>query len=86
MNEKVLPVVSKTKILGTLLTDTLSWNENTKDLVKKGNMRLLLLKKAKEYTNSISDLKLIYTSYVRSVLETSCVVWHSSLTEEIDMI
>ena len=27
-------------------------------------------------------MKLIYIQYVRSILEQSCVVWHSSLTEE----
>ena len=30
----------------------------------------------------MADLKIIYYSYIRSVLEQSCVVWHSSLTEE----
>ena len=28
------------------------------------------------------DLRLIYIQYVRSILEQSCVVWHSSLTLE----
>ena len=28
------------------------------------------------------DRKIIYTLYIRSVLEQSCVVWHSSLTQE----
>ena len=30
----------------------------------------------------MNDLKTIYISYIRSVLEQSAVVWHSSLTEE----
>ena len=29
----------------------------------------------------MKDLVLIYISYIRSLLEQSCVVWHSSLTE-----
>ena len=30
----------------------------------------------------MEDKKTIYIAYIRSVLEQSCVVWHSSLTEE----
>ena len=35
-----------------------------------------------EFGAPLSDLKTIYKSYIRSVLEQSAVVWHSSLTEE----
>ena len=49
---------------------------------KKANSRLLLLRKASEYTNSNDDLKSIYISHIRSILEQSCVVWDMSLTEE----
>ena len=30
----------------------------------------------------IKDLITIYVAYIRSLLELSCVVWHSSLTEK----
>ena len=39
-----------------------------------------LLNKAAKFTTKIQDLKKIYISYVRSILEQSSVVWHSSLT------
>ena len=29
-----------------------------------------------------SDLKIIYVSFIRSLLEQSCTVWHSGLTQE----
>ena len=41
-----------------------------------------LLRKVANFTNSIKELRIIYILYVRSILEQSCVVWHSSLTEE----
>ena len=41
-----------------------------------------LLRKVAEFTKSIDDKKEIYILYIRSILEQSCVVWHSSLTEE----
>ena len=79
---EVLPVKKKTKLLGTIICDDLKWDENTAFLVKKANSRLLLLRKASEYTNSTSDLKSIYISHIRGILEQSCVIWHSSLSEE----
>ena len=41
-----------------------------------------LLRKVAEFTSSIEDKKTIYVLYIRSILEQSCVVWHSSLTQE----
>ena len=38
--------VSKVKILGTVLSNTLTWNENCKVIVKKFNTRMQLLKTA----------------------------------------
>ena len=41
-----------------------------------------LLTTAASFTNSKADLKAIYLTYIRSVIEQSCVVWHSSLTKK----
>ena len=82
MNNEILPVVNKVKLSGATLTNDLKWDENTSYLIKRANSRLLLLRKASEYTNKIEDLKSIYLSHVRSILEQSCVIWHSSLTKE----
>ena len=43
---------------------------------------MVLLRKLSEFGAPVSDLKTIYISYIRSVLEQSAVVWRSSLTEE----
>ena len=51
-------------------------------LIKKANKRLLLLRKSSKYTNSIDDLKSIYMSNIRTILEQSCALWHKSITEE----
>ena len=45
-------------------------------------MRMGILHRLNEYDVPIEDLVLIYILYIRSVLEQSAVVWHSSLTEE----
>ena len=41
-----------------------------------------LLHKISEFSPPIEDLVTIYTSYIRSILEQSCTVWHSGLTQE----
>ena len=41
-----------------------------------------LLRKVSKFTVSKSEKKNIYVLYIRSILEQSCVVWHSSLTKE----
>ena len=43
---------------------------------------MLLLQKSTEFTTLTEDLKIIYLSYVRSLLEQSSVLWGSSLSEE----
>ena len=39
-----------------------------------------LLHRASNFTSNVQDLKSIYLTYIRSVLEQSAVVWHSGLT------
>ena len=74
--------MKEAKLLGTIITDNLSWNRNTHELVKKAFKRMQLLFKAAKFTNSKEDLKSIYVTYIRSVIEQSAVVWHSSLSKK----
>ena len=41
-----------------------------------------LLNAAAGFTSSVPELKSIYVTFVRSILEQSAVVWHSSLSDE----
>ena len=41
-----------------------------------------LLRRISNFGASWDDLKNIYFLYIRSLLEQSCIVWHSSLTEK----
>ena len=82
LNNQNIEVIEETKLLGTTVTNDLKWDVNTANLVKKANASMQLLRKIAEFAPPISDLKQIYTLFVRSILEQSAVVWHSSLTEE----
>ena len=43
---------------------------------------MVLLRKVASFSTPIEDLKTIYILFVRSILEQSATVWHSSLTQE----
>ena len=49
---------------------------------QKSNARLELLRRVASFSPPIEDLKMVYFLFIRSLLEQSATVWHSSLTEE----
>ena len=80
VNGENIEMVKETKLLGTYLTDDLKWDKNTSEIVKKGYQRMQLLYRAAAFTSNKQDLRRIYLTFIRSILEQSAVVWHSSLT------
>ena len=70
------------KLLGTIIFDDLSWDLNTKNLIKRANARMELLRKVASFGAPVEDLKVIYILFISSLLEQSATVWHSSLTRE----
>ena len=78
----MIETVKETKLLGTLLTDRLDWNRNTEKIVKESNKRMVFLHRTSKFTCNKSDLKKIYIQQIRSKLEQSAVVWHSSLSQK----
>ena len=79
---EVLETVAETKLLGTILTNDLRWSKNTQNIVKKANKRMELLRKISSFGATLSELTNIYVLYIRSLLEQSCTVWNSGLTQE----
>ena len=82
LNGENVEIVPEIKLLGTIIQNDLKWTSNTSMLVKKANSRMQLLHKLSEFGASRDDMKSIYVSHIRSILEHNSVVWHSSLTEE----
>ena len=82
LRNEIIETVSETKLLGTIITNDLKWNKNTENIVKETNKRMRLLHRASKFTNNIKDLKQIYMLQIRSKLDQSAVVWHSSLTQK----
>ena len=82
VNNQPIEVINSTRLLGTILQNTLSWDMNTKEIVRKANARMELLRKVASFCDNLEDLKNIYILFIRSILEQSATVWHSSISEE----
>ena len=79
---KNIEVVDKMKILGTIVDSTLSWDENCSMLIKKVNTRVQLLRGITSFGASVDEMVHLWILFCRSVIEQSCVVWKTSLTQE----
>ena len=70
------------KILGTIVNDTLTWDQNCAHLIKKVNSRMALIRRAKEFGATKKELVHFWIVFCRGTIEQSCSVWDGSLTQE----
>ena len=49
INGQKIDTIEKTKLLGTIITNNLKWDENTREVIKKANMRMCLLRKVAQF-------------------------------------
>jgi hypothetical protein len=82
LNNQTVEVIDHTRLLGTVISDDLKWNLNTASIIKKANARMELLRKVASFGASLEDLKTVYILFIRSLLEQSATVWHSSLSQD----
>ena len=80
LEDEVIETISETKLLEVIINNTLSWDSNTKFIVKRANSRMRMLHKFSVPMEDLITIFILY--YIRSVLKQSCQVWHSSLTFE----
>ena len=80
LKDDLMEQVKKTRLLGVVVNDELTWKSNTDFLVKKAYKRMTMLHKLYEFQLPVEEMVQIYILYIRSLLESSAVVWHSSLT------
>ncbi|KAI8516849.1 hypothetical protein Bbelb_054300 [Branchiostoma belcheri] len=76
-----LAVVSVAKCLGVTFQADLKWDAHVKETTKKGNQRLYLLCRLRQFNPPVEDLLTIYTCFVRPVLEYAAPLWHPGLTK-----
>ena len=58
----------------------LKWDVQVDSVVKKANSRLFMLRTLKRFGFTSEELSVVYSGYVRPILEYADVVWHSSIT------
>ena len=81
IDDHQLEMVEELRILGLTVRSDLKWSSNTKNIVKKGNQRLWMVKRLKNIGAKTEDLVDVYIKQIRSVLEFAAPVWQSSLTK-----
>ena len=81
LENKQLEQVNETRLLGVVINDKLTWHSNTEFIVKKAYKRMVILHNLFDFGLPVSEMVNIYILYIRSILETSAVVWHSSITQ-----
>ena len=59
-----LEIVSQTKLLGLILTDDLTWWQNTVSLVKRAYGRMELLRRLSNFNSPIKDMLHVYILYI----------------------
>ncbi|XP_035677112.1 phthiocerol synthesis polyketide synthase type I PpsC-like [Branchiostoma floridae] len=79
INNNELRQVQTMKILGVLMQYNLKWNAHVDYMYSKSSQRLFFLRKLKHFHIGIEDLVIVYTTYVRPIIEYAAPVWHPGL-------
>ena len=90
VDNQTLEVVNTIKLLGVYLPSDLKWTTHVRHISTKASKRLYALRILKRNGVQPSDLKTVYFSFIRPVLEYACPVWHTPLpkflTDELEHI
>ena len=76
-----ISTVSSTKLLGVVVSNDLSWSQNTDAICKKASQRLHYLVHLRRAGLDSKQLVALYCSFVRPILEYCMCVWHFALTK-----
>ena len=82
IDQELIERVPSMKILGTWISDDLSWARNCQEICRKAYSRLSIITKLKYVGVGQDDLIDIYVKFIRSVTEYCSVSFHASLTQE----
>ena len=79
IDDESLEVVHTAKLLGVHLSADLKWSTHINTICAKASKRLFALRILKRNGAVQKDLRKVYCSFIRPVLEYACPVWHFSL-------
>ena len=81
-DNKNLEVIKSVKLLGLVISESLSWEENTDYICKKARKKIWILRGMKISGLSQSQLVDAYQKEARLILELAVPVWSSGITIE----
>jgi hypothetical protein len=74
--------VRSAKLLGVHISNDLKWEDHVLAITKKASSRLYYLQQLKRSGVQSSDLRQVYLSLVRPLVEYACQCWSTSLTQD----
>ena len=77
-----LEVIHETKLLGVIITSSLSWSNHVNSICAKACKKLWVLVRFRSLGGTMDQLVSVYITRIRSTLEFACPVFHSGLTKE----
>ena len=80
-----LNCVDEKKLLGVTVASDLKWDKNVELMTRQANINMKYLHSAKKFFHDTKILKQIYLTWIRNNVEFGAVVWHSSLTQELEL-
>ena len=75
--------MQEARLLGVVIRDNSSQKSYTHYIVKQAYKRMIILYRLTDFSMPTEDLVEIYKIYIKSISESSAVVWHSSIIEVV---
>lgn len=82
VNGVTIPRADCCKLLGVYINKKADWSDHIQHIYSKAIKKLYILRRLKQSGFLVQQLKKLYVSHIRSVLEYCCVLWCSNLTVE----
>ena len=80
LDNNTIQRVQSTKLLDIVISEDLSWTNNTQEMLKKATRTLFVLRRLKLAGASPTDLRRVYETLIRPHLELNSSVWGSALS------
>ena len=85
MFQQRIPEVDEHKHLGVILSNDCSWHSHIKYITDKAWKRVHIMRKLK-FAIDRKSLEIIYTSFIRPILEYADVVWNNCTKYELEQL
>jgi hypothetical protein len=85
INDQPIERVNEINLLGVSISNDLKWSSHIEKVTQKASQRIFVLTNARRAGASQEDMKSLYTSIIRPVLEYCCPVWSTSITRDLSL-